>query len=305
MNLADEIKLSFRKGNTLFRLIYINVGIFVLAGLIFVFYRLFTPGISLDALRANYTGNILKYLMVPSVPGDLLHRPWTLITYMFTHFNFLHILFNMLMFFWFGRIFLQYLTGRQLLSTYLIGGLAGALLYMIFLNGFPGLQGHLGSSMLGASAAIMAVVIAISFYVPEYTLYMLFIGPVKLKYIALFFIILDVLMIASYNAGGHIAHLGGAIYGYWFISRFKKGHDAGKWLNTLLSKLQNLFRPRPKLSVTYRKVAKTITDHEYNQNKIQQQKEIDRILDKIAKAGYDSLTQQEKEILFNMSDKKK
>jgi membrane associated rhomboid family serine protease len=305
MNLADEIKLSFRKGNTLFRLIYINVAVFVLAGLIFVCYRLFTPGISLDELRAHYTDNVLKYLMVPSVPGDLLYRPWTLVTYMFTHFNFLHILFNMLMLFWFGRIFLQYLTGQQLLSTYLIGGLAGAALYMIFLNGFPGLQENLGSSMLGASAAIMAVVIAISFYVPDYTLYMLFIGPVKLKYIALFFIILDVLMIASYNAGGHIAHLGGAIYGYWFISRYKKGRDAGKWLNTLLSKLQSLFRPRPKLSITYRKGAKTVSDHEYNKNKNYQQKEIDHILDKIAKAGYDSLTKQEKEILFSMSDKKK
>jgi len=305
MNLADEIKMSFRKGNTLFRLIYINVAVFVLAGLIFVFYRLFTPGTSLDELRAHYNNNILKYLMVPSVPGDLLYRPWTLVTYMFTHFNFLHILFNMLMLFWFGRIFLQYLSGRQLLTTYLIGGLAGALLYMIFLNGFPGLQQNLGSSMLGASAAIMAVVIAISFYVPDYTLYLLFIGPVKLKYIALFFIVLDVLMIASYNAGGHIAHLGGAIYGYWFISSFKKGRDPGKWLNTFLGKLQSLLRTRPKLSVSYRKGAKTVTDQEYNKSKIQQQKEIDRILDKIAKAGYDSLTKQEKEILFSMSNKKK
>jgi len=303
MNLLDEIKLSFRKGDILFRLIYINMGVFILAGLAFVLYRLFTPGISLDDLRILYTNNILKYLMVPSLPAELLYRPWTLITYMFTHFNFFHIFFNMLMLFWFGRIFLQYLTGRQLVSTYLIGGLAGALLYLIFLNGFPGLQEHLGSSMLGASAAIMAVVIAISFYVPDYTMYMMFIGPVKLKYIALFFIILDVLMIASYNGGGHIAHLGGALYGYWFISRYKKGYDPGKWLNTLLDTLVKLFKPSPKLSVTYRNNAKLITDHDYNQGKIQQQKEIDRILDKIAKAGYESLTRQEKETLFNMSDK--
>jgi membrane associated rhomboid family serine protease len=305
MNLADEIKLSFRKGDILFRLIYINVAIFILAGLAFVFYRLFTPDISLDELRAIYSDRILKYLMVPSLPGQLLYRPWTLITYMFTHFNFLHILFNMLMLFWFGRIFLQYLTGRQLLSTYLIGGLSGALLYLIFINSFPGLQEHLGSSMLGASAAIMAVVVAISFYVPDYTLFMMFIGPVKLKYIALFFIVIDVLMIASYNAGGHIAHLGGALYGYWFITRFKKGHDSGKWLNSLLDFLASLFKPRPKLSVTYRKNAKFISDPDYNKGKNLQQKEIDRILDKIAKAGYESLTRQEKETLFNMSDKKR
>lgn len=305
MNLIDEIKLSFQRGNTLFRLIYINVAIFIMLGLAFVFYRLFTPGIGLDELRALYTEKTLKYLMVPSVPGDLLRRPWTTVTYMFTHFNFLHILFNMLMLYWFGRIFLQYLTERQLLSTYLIGGLAGALLYMIFLNTLPGLQQSLGSSMLGASAAIMAIVIAIAFYVPDFTLYMILIGPVKLKYIAFFFIVLDVMMMASYNAGGHIAHLGGAIYGYWFVSRLKKGHDTGKWLITVLDNIKGLFRPKPRLNVAYRKDSKTGPGREYNRNGADQQKEIDRILDKIAKAGYDSLTRQEKDTLFHMSNRNK
>jgi membrane associated rhomboid family serine protease len=305
MNMADEIKLSFRKGNILYRLIFINVAVFVLLGLIFVVLRLFTPGTSLGDLRASYSDAFLKYFMVPSVPGELLARPWTVITYMFTHFNFLHILFNMLMLFWFGRIFLQYLTGRQLLSTYLLGGLAGALFYILFVNGFPGLREHLGSSMLGASASIMAVVIAISFYVPDYTLYMLFIGPVRLKYIALAFIILDVLMIASYNAGGHIAHLGGAVYGYWFITRFRKGHDIGNWVNILLDKIAGLFKPRPRLNVSYRKSSGRLSDEEYNRNKVAEQKEVDRILDKIAQGGYESLTKKEKETLFKMSSPKK
>ena len=305
MNMADEIKLSFRKGNILYRLIFINVAVFVLLGLIFVVLRLFTPGTSLGDLRASYSDAFLKYFMVPSVPGELLARPWTVITYMFTHFNFLHILFNMLMLFWFGRIFLQYLTGRQLLSTYLLGGLAGALFYILFVNGFPGLREHLGSSMLGASASIMAVVIAISFYVPDYTLYMLFIGPVCLKYIALAFIILDVLMIASYNAGGHIAHLGGAVYGYWFITRFRKGHDIGNWVNILLDKIAGLFKPRPRLNVSYRKSSGRLSDEEYNRNKVAEQKEVDRILDKIAQGGYESLTKKEKETLFKMSSPKK
>jgi membrane associated rhomboid family serine protease len=305
MNMADEIKLSFRKGNILYRLIFINVAVFVLLGLIFVVLRLFTPGTSLGDLRASYSDAFLKYFMVPSVPGELLARPWTVITYMFTHFSFLHILFNMLMLFWFGRIFLQYLTGRQLLSTYLLGGLAGALFYILFVNGFPGLREHLGSSMLGASASIMAVVIAISFYVPDYTLYMLFIGPVRLKYIALAFIILDVLMIASYNAGGHIAHLGGAVYGYWFITRFRKGHDIGNWVNILLDKIAELFKPRPRLNVSYRKSSGRLSDEEYNRNKVAEQKEVDRILDKIAQGGYESLTKKEKETLFKMSSPKK
>jgi membrane associated rhomboid family serine protease len=294
MTMADEIKSVFRKGNILYRLIFINAVIFVAIGLIFVVLRLFTPGTSLDALRANFTDNFLNYLMVPSIPGEMLARPWTVITYMFTHFNFLHILFNMLMLFWFGRIFMQYLTGRQLLSTYILGGLAGAVFYILFVNGFPGLREHLGSSMLGASASIMAIVIAISFYVPDYTLYLLLIGPVRLKYIALAFIILDVLMIASYNAGGHIAHLGGAVYGYWFITRFRNGRDIGSWLNTLIDKIAGLFKSRPKLNVTYRKNTRRATDEEYNQSRVAQQKEIDRILDKIAHGGYESLTKKKK-----------
>jgi hypothetical protein len=211
----------------------------------------------------------------------------------------------MLMLFWFGRIFMQYLTGKQLLSTYILGGLAGALLYILFVNGFPGLREHLGSSMLGASASIMAIVIAISFYVPDYTIYMLFIGPVRLKYIALAFIILDVLMIASDNAGGNIAHLGGAIYGFWFITQFKKCRDIGNWLNILLDKIIGIFTPRPKLNVTYRKNAKLMTDEEYNRSKVEQQKEIDRILDKIAQGGYENLSKKEKETLFKMSENKK
>jgi hypothetical protein len=224
---------------------------------------------------------------------------------MFTHFNFLHILFNMLVLFWFGKIFLQYLSARQMLSTYILGGLAGAILSLLFINGFPGLREHLGSPMLGASASIMAIVIAIAFYVPDYTLYMLFIGPVRLKYIALVFIIMDVLMIGSYNAGGHIAHLGGAIYGYTFITLFRKGRDIGDWLNNLLDKAVTLFKPRPHLNVTYRKAAKRVSDEEYNRSKVDQQREIDRILDKIAQGGYESLTKKEKETLFKMSNNKK
>ena len=246
MSVLDEIKTTFRKGNILYRLIFINVAVFVVLGLMFVLLRLFTPGSTLAGLRIMFNDTVLKNLMVPSVPGELLDRPWTIITYMFTHFSFWHILFNMLILYWFGKIFMQYLTARQLLSTYILGGLAGALMYIIFINGFPGLREYLGGSMLGASASIMAIVLAISFYVPDYTLYLLFLGPVRLKYIALAFVIIDILMIASDNAGGNIAHLGGAIYGYWFITRFRKGHDIGNWLNILLDKFFALFKPPPK-----------------------------------------------------------
>ena len=302
MSLVNEIKNSLRKGNIVYRLIFVNVAVFVLLGIWFVMLRLFTPGVSLPSLRISFNDRILQYLMVPSLPGELLQKPWTVVTYMFTHFSLWHIVFNMLVLYWFGRIFIQYLTGKQLLSTYFLGGLSGAALYIIFINSFPGLREYMGGSMLGASAAIMAVVVGISFYVPNYTIYLFFLGPVKLKYIALAFIIIDVLMIASDNAGGNIAHLGGAVYGYWFMTRLKKGRDSGKWLNNFFDWIAGLFKPRPKLNVAYRKATK-VNDEEYNRKKINQQKEIDRILDKIARAGYESLTKSEKETLFKMSNK--
>jgi membrane associated rhomboid family serine protease len=303
MNLVDEIKNSVRKGTILYRLIFINIAVFLLLSIGFVIVRLYTPGVSLTELRELFNNNIVKYLMVPSVPEELLRRPWTIITYMFTHYQFLHILFNMLMLYWFGIIFMQYLSSRQLLSTYIMGGLAGALLYILFINGFPGLREYLGGAMLGASAAIMAIVVAISVYVPNYTLNLLILGPVKLKYIAIAFVTMDIIMIASDNAGGNIAHLGGAIYGFLFINQLRKGRDIGNWVNMLLDWIVTRFKPRPKLNVAYRKSTKKVSDEEFNRNKILQQKEVDRILDKIAKAGYESLTKQEKETLFKMSNK--
>lgn len=303
MNLVEEIKISLRRGNILYRLIFLNVVVFLILGIWFVGIRLFTPGVTLNVLRDSFSLSVLKYLMVPSLPHELLFRPWTVITYMFTHFNIWHILFNMLMLYWFGRIFMQYLTGRQLLNTYILGGLTGAALYIVFINSFPGLREYLGGAMLGASAAIMAVVVAIAAYVPNYTIYMFFLGPVRLKYIAIGFVIIDIFMIASDNAGGNIAHLGGAIYGFWFTTRFRKGKNPGGWISRVFDKLAGIFKPRPKLNVTYRKTARHLSDDEYNQRKVSQQKEIDRILDKIAKGGYDSLTKSEKETLFKMSDK--
>jgi len=304
MTIIEEIKASFRHGNMLTRLIYINIGVFVIIGLLFVGFRIFTPSTTLADLKGLFNHKVMQYLMISAEPSKLITRPWTLFTYMFVHQNLLHILFNMLWFFWFGKIFLQYLTEKQLLSTYLLGGLAGAVFYLILLNLMPWLSDYLNSSMMGASAAVMAIVIAISFYVPDYTMYLFFIGPVKLKYIALFSIIMDVLMIASYNAGGHIAHIGGAVYGFVFILQYRKGKDIGRWLNNFLDDLVTLFRPRRHLNVSYKKKARPGSDTDYNHHKAADQKEVDRILDKIAQSGYDNLTKKEKETLFRMSKRK-
>ena len=304
MTIFEEIKTSFRHGNMLTRLIYINVGIFIAVGLLYVGFRLFTPGSTLAELKGIFNQKVMQYLMLSADPVKLITRPWTLITYMFTHQNVWHILFNLIWLFWFGKIFLQYLTEKQLLSTYLLGGLAGAVFYLLLLNLMPWLSDYLSSSMLGASAAIMAVVIAVSFYVPDYTIYLLLIGPVKLKYIALFSIVLDIILVASYNAGGHIAHLGGALFGYIYIMQYRKGKDIGKWLNNFLDDLVTLFRPSRRLNISFRRKSKPLNDLEYNSRKATDQKEIDRILDKIAQSGYDNLTRKEKETLFRMSKRK-
>jgi membrane associated rhomboid family serine protease len=293
MTIIDEIKDSFRRGSVLTRLIYVNLAVFVAVKLIQVLFFLFNIG------EAGTL--IIGWLAVPASFSELLSRPWTIFTYMFLHEGFLHILFNILWLYWLGRIFLEYLDGRKLLGVYILGGLAGAALYILAFNLFPAFEQVLPvSRALGASAGVLAVVISISVYVPNYTIYLLFLGPVKLKYIAAFMIVLDIISISGSNAGGHIAHLGGALFGWFFIRQYRKGRDITRGINDLLTRTSSLFKRRSKLKVEYRK---TKTDYEYNKQKVMKQQHIDDILDKISKSGYESLTREEKEILFKVSKK--
>ncbi len=296
-NIMNELRESFKKGSVLTKLIYINLGVFVLVKLVYVFYFLATPAAEHGMKALYFQAKYLGYLMVSSEPSMLLLRPWTLFTYMFLHFGFLHILFNILVLYWFGRIYLQYLTPKQLLTTYLLGGISGAAVFILAYNLFPGLS---EGQALGASASIMAIVIGISFYNPQYELYIPFLGPVKLIYIALVYVVLDVLQIASENAGGHLAHLGGAMYGYFFALQMKRGKDIGKGFSRFFDWVASLFKRKPKMRVSYKNEARQMNDFEYNKRKVENQKEIDRILDKIAQSGYESLSKKEKDILFKM-----
>lgn len=287
----------FKGNNMLVKLILINL---VVWGLLLILDVLF------DLFNSNFSSSVLPWLAVPASFDRLITRPWTLVTYMFLHFDFWHILFNMLWLYWFGRIFLEYLNQRQLLSTYIVGGLAGALLYILSFNVFPKFQDvYFDSMALGASASVMAVVVAISFYVPNYRIHLMFIGPVKIYYIAILSIFLDIIMIRSSNSGGHLAHLGGAMWGLYYIYMLKGGKD----LSTIFNKIPTLQFPgfgNTKRGATFKKVhtnPKPVSDEEFNYNKAQQQKRIDKILDKISKSGYDSLSKEEKELLFNTSKK--
>jgi membrane associated rhomboid family serine protease len=294
MGIWDDIKLTFRNGSNLTRLIYINIAVFVLLTIVTAI------GFLLNDLEIS--GKALDLFSVPASFNALLARPWTLVTYMFTHKGIWHILFNMLWLYWFGRIFLEYLDERKLVAVYLLGGIIGALAYILAFNIFPVFKGVVNDSVaIGASASVMAVVIAIAAYVPDYTVHLFLFGRIKIKYMALAIFVLTSIMDFSVNSGGKLAHIGGAFFGYFYTINLKHGRDIGKGFNSIIDFLVTVFKPRKKLKVTHRKVA---TEYEYNKIKVEHQKLINNILDKISKGGYDSLTKEEKETLFKESQKR-
>jgi len=294
MGIWDDIKLTFRNGNTLTRLIYVNVAVFVSFTIVAVIAFLLN--------NQEISDKALDIFSVPASLDALLLRPWTLITYMFTHKDIWHILFNMLWLYSFGRIFLEYLDGRKLVAVYLLGGLSGAFVYILSFNVFPAFTGVVADSVaIGASASVMAIVIAIAAYVPDYTIQLFLFGRIKIKYLALAIFVLTSIMDFSVNSGGKLAHIGGAFFGYFYTINLRHGRDMGKGFNKILDFFVTLFKPRKKLKVTHKKVA---TKYEYNKIKVEHQKLINNILDKISKGGYDSLTKEEKETLFKESQKK-
>ncbi len=303
MNIWDEIKGSFKHGTALTRLMYINGAVFLIIKIIEVIGVLTaSPGLA-PAVISN--------LAVPASTTALALKPWTPLTYMFTHQGFIHLLFNLMWLWWFGKIFLAYLDQRKLVALYIMGGLAGALLYIIVFNIFPAFASAVNVSIaLGASASVMALVIGTAVYLPDLELHLLFFGRVKLKYLALVTFLITSVFDFSVNTGGKIAHIGGALMGLAYGQGIRNGRDFGAWLNTIIDFVVNLFKPGRRLKVKYKKAGaafdagKTKTDIEYNTAKAGRQKEIDHILDKISKGGYDSLTKEEKAILFSESQKK-
>ncbi len=284
-----NLKRNFQAGSILAKLIYINVGLFILIRLAAVLFMLF------NVQEVPF----LLYLQMPASPELFLHRPWTLFTYMFTHYAFLHILFNMLWLYWFGGIFLQFFNERQLGGLYLWGGIAGGALFMLAYNVFPYFSQVADFSyLMGASASVMAIVFAVSFYRKDYEIQLLFLGRVKLIYLALFTFVIDFLAITSDNAGGHIAHIGGALLGIWFAARISAGKDLTAPVNRVIDWVVNLRKrkKRPAMRVTYRR---NETDMEYNERKNNEVRDIDDILDKLKRSGYSSLSAEEKKKLFD------
>jgi membrane associated rhomboid family serine protease len=299
----DEFRQAFQRyNNSHVQLIIINVAVFVVLGILWV--------VSEIAGFSNTFALIHKQFQIPALFSDFLSRPWTLVTYMFTHDlgNFLHILFNMIVLYWFGRLFVEYLGSDKLVAVYILGGLFGAALYLLAYNTIPYFVAQAEEfkiGMVGASAAVDAIVVATATLLPNYTFYLLFFGPVRIKYIAMITVFLSFLGTVGQNSGGNLAHLGGALIGFVYIRQLQSGSDWGIWVTVTLEWIKNLFKPKPKVKVSYRKEKATVGGSASRRaEKNYTQDEIDAILDKISAAGYESLTKEEKEKLFNASKNK-
>jgi membrane associated rhomboid family serine protease len=301
----DEFKSAFqRHNNAHVQLIIINVVIFLLMGVLMVISKI-TKFDSLFLL-------VYDQFSIPPQISAFLGKPWTLITYSFAHhFNYansyadiFHILFNMLALYWFGRVFIEYLGSAKLIALYVLGGLAGGVVYLIMFNTIPFfIENSSFPGMVGASAAVYAIMIATATLLPNYTFFLLFFGPVKIKYIAFFYIVISFVGSVGSNAGGNLAHLGGALIGFIYIKQLQSGTDWGGWISATLEWFQDLFKSSPKVKVTYRSEEKEKKKAVKVPVSKTSQAEIDAILDKISDRGYESLTKEEKEKLFNASKK--
>jgi len=296
----EEFKNAFnRYNNAHIQLIIINVVVFLVMAVITVFSTI---------SKFPEIGEWL-YLQV-AIPAPIeafILKPWTIITYAFMHdlSGTLHILMNMLFLYFFGRLFVEYLGSDKLVSVYVLGALAGGVSYLLVYNLIPYfIEWTPLFGMIGASAAVYAIVVATATLLPDYTFFLLFLGPVRIKYIAAFFVVGSFLSTIQSNAGGNIAHLGGALIGFVYIKQLQAGNNWGGWITVIIDWVKKLFKPRPRVKVTYRN-----EESSYKKTAAKQkapsisQAEIDAILDKISDGGYESLTKEEKDKLFKASKK--
>ncbi len=293
------IRNIFLGKTVLSRLILVNTIIFLLTAVVHLVSWLF-------GFHGPYGLTVLgSFLALPSDLHKLLLMPWTIFTYMFLHEGFLHWLFNMVMLYFGGILFTEYLSQRKLFMTYIFGGLAGAFFFVAAFNIFPVFQPVLHNSVaLGASASILAIIVAISTYVPDYTVHLFLLGRIKLKWLAIAFVLLDILSIPANNPGGHIAHLGGALWGFVWALYLRRGTDFLRIFESVkIPDLDPKKRKYRKFDTSRPASGRPMTDEEYNKKKAATQAEIDHILDKISKSGYASLTKAEKELLFKSSNK--
>lgn len=296
----EDFKSAFDKQNNAHaQLIIINVVVFAVLGVLMVVSKLSGFG--------SFFEMIYQQFSIPARLNDFLHHPWTILTYSFTHdlTGIFHILFNMMVLFWFGKLFVEYLGSDKLIAVYVLGALGGAILYLVAYNTIPYFIESAAQAdirMVGASAAVNAIVVATATLLPEYTFHLLLIGPVRIKYIAMVTVFLSLIGTVGPNAGGNVAHIGGALIGFVYLKQLQQGINWGAWITVFLDWCKGLFKAQPKVKVSYRNEKK---EKQYKRTTSPtdtiSQDEIDAILDKISVGGYESLSRDEKEKLFNAS----
>lgn len=295
-SIIDDIKSTFRYGDMVSKLIIINVAVFVIINLIRVFTHHSGGDDSLYSMLINY-------LAIPAEFSELMWKPWTLFTHMFLHEGFWHIVWNMLLLFWFGRIVGDFLNDNRVLPLYIMGGLFGGLAYMLTIH---------GGFALGASAAVMAFVVAAAVISPDYIFHLILIGPVRIKYIAMAIVFMDIVGTAgNVNTGGHFAHLGGAVFGGLFVYMLRNGFDLSNVVTftndsgKTKAKAKRTSKKKSPLTVFHKaeKFSGDATPDHRQDNEYSFQDKLDKILEKIKKEGYENLSPEEKEFLYQASKK--
>lgn len=297
--IIDDIKRTFQSGNMVSKLIIINVAVFLFVLILGIFLK----GPNPDSESYQW---LFRNLAISSEGWDLLKKPWTLITHMFFHEGLWHLVWNMLLLYWFGRIVGDFIGDSRILPLYIMGGIAGIILYYLFSKvGFLG-----GSYALGASGAVMAIISASAFISPNYSMRLLILGDVTLKYIVLFLIIWDLVGISAMdNTGGHIAHLGGVMFGGLFVYLLRQGVDLADGFNGFIQSFGEIFSrdkqqtKKSTLTVSHKAQSnqRRSKGSSVSDESMPYQEQLDKILDKIKKSGYDNLSEEEKEFLFQAS----
>lgn len=285
----------FASATMLMKIVVINVAVFLVLNIISI--------VMIFAGEESGRFIVEQWVAMPGNFGRLARHAWTPLSYMFSQIEPLHLIFNMLWLYWFGIVFQLLSTPKRMIGLYLLGGLGGAALYLLAVNTIPYFAGH-GGLLIGSSASVIAIVTATAIMAPDYRMNLLFLGAVSLKWIAIVTIGIDLLSVTGSNAGGHIAHLGGAAIGAIFALGLKRGHDITAPLNSLIDAIVNLFRRRPKVRpARFRASAAPSAPRPKAPSAASaaDQAELDKILDKIKKSGYSSLTADERARLFDVS----
>ncbi|UMB60942.1 rhomboid family intramembrane serine protease [Lutibacter sp. A80] len=277
MNIINDIKDAYNKANTVEKIIYVNVFLFL--------------------ITVIFTKFSIQWFALPTSLNSFLYKPWTLISYAFIHERLFHILSNLLVLYYIGNLFLDFFTKKQFLNFYFLGAIIGAIAFLTY-NYFA-LKN--GAPLGGASAAVSTIFVAIATKIPRYAIQLRFIGSVELWVLAAIWVSMSILQLANPDNGGAIAHLSGALFGFIYANQLEKGNDIGKWFEGLLNYFSNFIKPKENspLKTVHKSKGRTSK----NDISIPKQRKIDLILDKISKSGYESLTQEEKDFLFRAGKK--